>query len=85
MNQNWVESTYGRLSIKIANFVLFRYETWPPQTILVSDWLSYKQIFSSENDWPNEANLLMKHLWKIFYKDYSFRPDPFTNMVVTGN
>jgi hypothetical protein len=51
----------------------------------INNWLSYKQIFSSENDWPNEANLLMKHLWKIFYKDYSFRPDPFTNMVVTSN
>jgi hypothetical protein len=26
-----------------------------------------------------------KHLWKILYRDYSFRFDPFTNMAATGN
>jgi hypothetical protein len=25
-----------------------------------------------------------KHLWKILYRDYSFRFDPFTNMAATG-
>jgi hypothetical protein len=39
MNQNLVGSIYGRSSLKIAYFVPFRYQTWPPQTILVSDWL----------------------------------------------
>jgi hypothetical protein len=27
------------LAIKIAHFVAIRYQTWPPQAILVSDWL----------------------------------------------
>jgi hypothetical protein len=30
-------------SIKIAYFVLIRYQTWPPQTILVFDWLISKK------------------------------------------
>jgi hypothetical protein len=43
MNQNLVGSIYGRSSLKIAYFVPIRYQTWPPQTILVSDWLISKQ------------------------------------------
>jgi hypothetical protein len=30
-------------SIKIAHFVPIRYQTWPPQAILVSDWLISKK------------------------------------------
>jgi hypothetical protein len=33
--------------LKIAHFVML-YQTWPPQAILVSDWLISKKIFSSE-------------------------------------
>ena len=43
MNQNLVGSIYGRSSIKIAHFVPIRKQTWPPQAILVSDWLIFKK------------------------------------------
>jgi hypothetical protein len=43
MNRNLVGSIYGRLSIKSAHFVPICYQTWPPQTILVSDWLISKK------------------------------------------
>ena len=43
MNRNLVGSIYGMSSIKIAHFVLICSQTWPPQTILVSDWLISKK------------------------------------------
>jgi hypothetical protein len=42
-------------------------------------------IVSSETAYPNELQLGRKHLWKILYKDNSFRPNPITNMTATGN
>jgi hypothetical protein len=46
---------------KIAQFVPIRYQTWPPQTILVSDWLISKTILSSVTAWPNESKFGSKH------------------------
>ena len=43
MNWNLVGNIYGRSSIKIANFVPIHWQTWPPQAILVSDWLISKK------------------------------------------
>jgi hypothetical protein len=43
MNRNLVGSIYGKSSVTIADFVSIRLQTWPPQTILVSDWLINKK------------------------------------------
>ena len=43
MNRNLVGSNLGRSSIKIAHLVPIYSKTWPPQAIIVSDWLISKK------------------------------------------
>jgi hypothetical protein len=82
---NLAESIYVRSSIKFLHFIPFHQQIWPPRTILVSDWLLLKKIFSSETAWPNGAKLGRKHLCKILYKVSSFRSVWPTNMAAKGN
>jgi hypothetical protein len=41
---NLVGSIYGRSSVNNSNFVPIHWQTWPPQAILVSDWLISKNL-----------------------------------------
>jgi hypothetical protein len=46
MSQTLVGSIRGKSAMTIANLVPIHYQTWPPQAILVSDWLICKQYSS---------------------------------------
>jgi hypothetical protein len=95
MDQNGMSNSYRGPSIDASYHVsvhlakLFQSRRFleidqsEPQTILVSDWLISKKIFSCETALPNEPKLGRKHLWKVLYKDCSFSPDPLTNMAVS--
>jgi hypothetical protein len=69
----------------IVHFVSILLQIWPPQAIHVFDWPIPNKMFSSETTWPTEEKFGMNYLWNLLYKYSSFRPDPLTNMVATGN
>jgi hypothetical protein len=71
--------------MKVAHFVMIDLQTWPPQTILVSDWSICKKNFSSETAFPNKSKFRRKNLWMVLYTDCSSYPDPVKTMATTGN
>ena len=67
MNRKLVRSIYGTSSIKSAHFVSLRYQTWPPQTIVVSDWLISKKS-SMKPLGQMSRNLVGSIFWRSFPK-----------------
>ena len=84
-NKYLTGSIYAMSFIKFVHFVLVGQKTWPPWAILVSDWLKYKKIFSSETAWPNGTIFDRKHRCKVIYQDCSFRPGPKKKMAAIGD
>jgi hypothetical protein len=72
LEPNLAVSIYVRSSIKFLHFVPFHQQILPPRTILVSDWLLFKNI-SSETTWQNGAKLGREHLCMILYKASKFQ------------
>jgi hypothetical protein len=72
MKWNLVGSIYGRSSIKIAHFVPIRRQTWPPQAILVSDWL----IWGPSKDASYQVSV---HLAKQLQRRRFVRNQPIRN------
>jgi hypothetical protein len=58
MNRNLIGSIRGRSTTKIANLVPIHQQTWPPQAILVSDWLISKKSSSLKPLCQMNQNLL---------------------------
>jgi hypothetical protein len=68
MNQNLVGSIRERSSIKNAHLVPIHQQTWPPQAILVSDWLISKKSSSLKPLGQMNRNLVGSILGKSFIK-----------------
>jgi hypothetical protein len=60
--------------IKFAHFVPIHYQTWPPQTILVSDWLISKKSSPLKLLGQMNRNLVGSILGKSFIKIANLAP-----------
>ena len=74
MEPNFVGSIYGRSFIKIVHFVLIGQETWPPQAILNSDWLSFKKSSPLKPLGQMEPNFAGSIYGRSFIKFVHFIP-----------
>jgi hypothetical protein len=72
MNRNLVGSILGRSSI--ANLVPIRQQTWPPQAILVSDWLISKKSSSLKPLCQMNQNLVGSILGRLSIKNAHLVP-----------
>jgi hypothetical protein len=68
MNRSSLGSIIGRSSINIGNLVQIHLQTWPPQAILVSDWLISKKSSSLKPLCQMNQNLVGSILGKSSIK-----------------
>jgi hypothetical protein len=68
MNRNFVGIILGRSFIKIAHLDPIRLQTWPPQAILVSDWLISKKSSPLKPLGQMDRNLVGSILGRSFIK-----------------